>query len=132
MHSISISFMNYDMIIIWHIYVPIECIAHVLWDMSILAGLRLTTYVCVVSTKGKHISNAWWDVQCGCVFGRWGLHNLTTYRFPHMFCKMFWFMLFFLSLLLARLYFAFILLLTSLSLLMFWYVIILSGGFLKY
>ena len=38
----------------------------------------------------------------------------------------------FLSLLLACLYSTFILFLTSLSLLMFWYVIILSGGFLKY
>ena len=31
--------------------------------MYVLARLQLTTYVHVVSTSSKHITNAWWDAQ---------------------------------------------------------------------
>ena len=61
----SISFMNYDMIILWYIYVFVECIAHVLWDISVFARLQLTTYIRVVGTKGKHIFDAWLGYRCG-------------------------------------------------------------------
>ena len=81
---------------------------------EILAELRLTTYVRVVDTKGKHVSDAWWDVQYECIFGRWGLDNPTTYNFPHVFQDVLIYA-FFLSLLLAGLYFAFMLLITFLS-----------------
>ena len=50
----------------WYIYVLAEFIVHDLWDMHVLAELRLTTYVCVIGTKGKHVSNTWvWDVGVG-------------------------------------------------------------------
>ena len=39
-------------------YMLIECVAPILCDMSVLAGIRLTTYVCVVGIKGKYISDA--------------------------------------------------------------------------
>ena len=62
----SISFMNYDMIILWYIYVLVEFIAHDLWDMPVLVELRLTTYIRVVGTKGKHVFDIWvWDAGVG-------------------------------------------------------------------
>ena len=73
------AFMNYDMIILWYIYVLVEFIMHDLWDMPALAELRLTTYVRVVGTKVKYVSNIWvWDAG---VVGLWkvGMDNLTMH-----------------------------------------------------
>ena len=63
----------------WYIYVLVEFIVHDLWDMPVLAELRLTTYVRVVGTKGKHVSDTWnWDAGMG---GLWkvGMDNLTMH-----------------------------------------------------
>ena len=58
---------------VWHdyLYVLVEFIVHDLWDMPVLAEHRLTTYVRVVGTKGKHVSNAWDGMHVWVVSGRW-------------------------------------------------------------
>ena len=50
----NISCMKHDMIY----YVLIEFIVHDLRDMPVLAEPRFTTYVRVVGTKGKQVSDA--------------------------------------------------------------------------
>ena len=85
-HSMSILFINYDMIIIWYIYVLVECIAHVFWDMSILTGLQLMTYIRVVGTKGKHISDIWVGMQVWLVSGRWEWITWPCTHIPHTLC----------------------------------------------
>ena len=77
----SISSMNMT----WYIYMLVEYVVHDLWDMPLLAELRLTTYVRVVGTKDKHVSDTWdWDVGVG---GHWkvGMDYLTMHTYiPHM------------------------------------------------
>ena len=41
----------------FYAFMLIKCNAHVLWDMFVLAELQLMTYIRVVGTKHKHISD---------------------------------------------------------------------------
>ena len=63
----SISSMNMT----WYIYMLVGYIVHDLWDMLVLVEHRLTTYVRVVGTKGKHVSDTWDGMQVWVVSGRW-------------------------------------------------------------
>ena len=65
-------------------YMLIECVVLVLWDMSVLAGLRFMTYILIVDIKGKHISDAWLGCECGW-FWKMGMGTqpciLVTHKF---------------------------------------------------
>ena len=71
-------------IMTWYIYVLVEFIVHDLWDMPVLAEPRLTTYVRVVGTKGKHVSDTWDGMQVWVVFGRWEWITWPCTHISHM------------------------------------------------
>ena len=64
----------------------IECVAPILWDMSVLAGLWLIISVCVVGTKGKHVSEDWLGYECGW-FWKVGIGTQPCILIPHRFSE---------------------------------------------
>ena len=72
-------------IMTWYIYVLVEFIVHDLWDMPILAEPRLMTYVRVIGTKGKHVSDTWDEMQVWVVSGRWEWITWPCTHIPHMY-----------------------------------------------